>query len=146
MLCTHTCWDDFCQLSWALLGPIGTHGLLGIWNGLIQVKEEGWTGFFKGWQGCSEGFPEGEAWGKSLGIALPARGKPCPSQLFYLDLHSIKKKDILVIFQNFSNINVWRSIVVAKGLKYVCRIIIVYKVLLCHWYVPKIQFYLMIFP
>ena len=28
---------------------------------LIQVKEEGWTGFFEGWQGCSEGFPEGKA-------------------------------------------------------------------------------------
>ena len=24
--------------------------------GLIQVKEEGWTGFSEGWQGCSEGF------------------------------------------------------------------------------------------
>ena len=23
--------------------------------GLIQVKEEGWTGFSEGWQGCSEG-------------------------------------------------------------------------------------------
>ena len=30
-------------------------------NGLIQVKEEGWTGFSEGWQGCSEGFPKGEA-------------------------------------------------------------------------------------
>ena len=27
--------------------------------GLIQAKEEGWTGFSEGWQGCSEGFPEG---------------------------------------------------------------------------------------
>ena len=25
--------------------------------GLIQVKEEGWAGFSKGWQGCSSGFP-----------------------------------------------------------------------------------------
>ena len=25
--------------------------------GLIQVKEEGWTGFSEGWQGCSSGFP-----------------------------------------------------------------------------------------
>ena len=33
--------------------------------GLIQEKEEGWTGFSNGWQGCSEGFPEGEAQGKS---------------------------------------------------------------------------------
>ena len=23
-------------------------------TGLIQVKEEGWTGFSKGWQGCSQ--------------------------------------------------------------------------------------------
>ena len=41
--------------------------------GLIQVKEEGWTGFSEGWQGCSGGFPEGEARGKSRGAALPAR-------------------------------------------------------------------------
>ena len=58
-------------------------------NGLIRVKEEGWTGFSDGWQGCSEGFPEGEAQGKSQGAALPARGKPRPSRLFYSDLHSI---------------------------------------------------------
>ena len=25
--------------------------------GLIQVKEERWTGFSEGWQGCYEGFP-----------------------------------------------------------------------------------------
>ena len=40
-------------------------------------------GFSKGWQGCSEEFPEGEAQGKSQGAALPARGKPHPSLLFY---------------------------------------------------------------
>ena len=57
--------------------------------GFILVKEEGRTGFFEGWQGCSEGFPEGEARGKSRGAALPARRKPCPSRLFYSDLHSI---------------------------------------------------------
>ena len=57
--------------------------------GIIQVKEEGWTGFSGGWQGCSEGFPEGKARRKSQGAALPARGKTCPSRLFYLDLHSI---------------------------------------------------------
>ena len=59
------------------------------YNGLIQVKEEGWSGFSEGWQGCSEGFPEGEARGKSWGAALPAPGKPRPSRLFYLDLHPI---------------------------------------------------------
>ena len=37
----------------------------GITIGLFQVKEDGWTWFSKGWQGCSEGFPEGEARGKS---------------------------------------------------------------------------------
>ena len=26
--------------------------------GLIHVKEEGWTGFSKEWQGCSDGFTE----------------------------------------------------------------------------------------
>ena len=51
------------------------------WNGLIQAKEEGWTGISEGWQGCSEGFPEGKAQGKSRGEALPAQGKPRPSRL-----------------------------------------------------------------
>ena len=27
-------------------------------NGLVQVKEDGWTGFFERWQGCSKGNPE----------------------------------------------------------------------------------------
>ena len=54
-------------------------------TGLIQVKEEGWTGFSKGWQRCSEGFPKGKVWGKSWGAALPAQRKPRPSPLFYLD-------------------------------------------------------------
>ena len=57
--------------------------------GLIQVKEEGWTGFSVGWQGCSGGFPKGKTRGKSQGAALPGQGKPRPSRLFYLDLHSI---------------------------------------------------------
>ena len=46
------------------------------------------TGFSEGWQGCSEGFPEGEARGKFPGAALLAQGKPRPSRLFYSDLHS----------------------------------------------------------
>ena len=46
--------------------------------GLIKVKKE-LTGFFKGWEWCSMGFPEGEARGKSQEAALPARGKPRPS-------------------------------------------------------------------
>ena len=41
-------------------------------NGLIQVKEEGWTGLSEGWQGCSEGFPEGCSEGFPEG---EARGK-----------------------------------------------------------------------
>ena len=57
--------------------------------GLIRVKEEGRTGFSKSWQGCSEGFPEGEGWGKSLGAALPAQGNPHPFWLVYSDLNSI---------------------------------------------------------
>ena len=57
--------------------------------GLIQVKEEGWTGFSVGWQGCAGGFPKGKTRGKSQGAARPARGKPRPSRLYYLDLHSI---------------------------------------------------------
>ena len=60
--------------------------------GLIRVKEEDWTGFSKGWQGCSKGFPEGKARGKSREVALPAQGKPHPSRLFYSDLHFISDR------------------------------------------------------
>ena len=59
------------------------------YNGLIWVKEEGRTEFSEGWQGCFEVFPKGKARGKSWGAALPARGKPSPSRLFYSGLHSI---------------------------------------------------------
>ena len=45
-------------------------GLKFVWTGLIQVKEEGWTGFSED-QPCQ---PEEE---------------PRPCRLFYLDLHSI---------------------------------------------------------
>ena len=38
-------WDPICQVNYSCL----------IENGLIKVKEEGWTGFSNGWQGCSEG-------------------------------------------------------------------------------------------
>ena len=54
-------------------------------NGLIRVKEEGWTDLSEGWQVCSGGFCEGEARGKSRGVALPPRGKLHPSWLFYSD-------------------------------------------------------------
>ena len=47
--------------------------------GLIQTKEEAWTELSEGWQGCCEGFPEGEAHGKSGGAAPPAQGKTRPS-------------------------------------------------------------------
>ena len=40
-------------------------------NGLIQVKEEGWTGFSEGWQGGSKGFPVGEAQWKSQSYFEP---------------------------------------------------------------------------
>ena len=40
-------------------------------NGLIQVKDG--QSFPEDWQGCSEGFPEGEAQGKSQRAALSAR-------------------------------------------------------------------------
>ena len=51
-------------------------------TGLIQIKEEGWTGFSECREACSEGFPEGKATGKSLEAALPARQRPRPSRLF----------------------------------------------------------------
>ena len=38
--------------------------------------------FSEGWQGCSEGFPEGEAGGKYRGAALPARGNAVHPESF----------------------------------------------------------------
>ena len=69
----------FASLGRIRIGLPKVHGRFRI--GLIQVKEEGWTGFSEGWQG--------KARGKSHGTFLPARGKPRPTRLFYLDLHSI---------------------------------------------------------
>ena len=71
------------------LAMLNLQHYVGFYIGLILVKEEGRTGLSEGWQGCSKGFPEGEARGKFRGAALPARGKPRPSRLFYSDLHSI---------------------------------------------------------
>ena len=58
---------------------------------------------------------------------------------FYLKL------EICVIFQIFLNIDVWRSILVAKFLEYVYHLIRISIVLLWHCYIPKIHFNLMIF-
>ena len=52
--------------------------------GLIQVKEADGRGVSKGWQGCSEGFPEGKARAISRGAALLARGYPVHSDSFTL--------------------------------------------------------------
>ena len=50
-----------CKTHLLVLAPYPIAGF-GTWDllktnlfTLIQVKEEGWTGFSKGWQGCSEG-------------------------------------------------------------------------------------------
>ena len=68
--------DDKCEFAWETLGQImiqrddmakavQAFDKVSIYQdhlksnaniGLIQVKEEGWTGFSEGWQGCSEGF------------------------------------------------------------------------------------------
>ena len=50
-----------------------------------------------------------------------------------------------MIFKIFSNIDVLRSIIVVNFLEYVYCIIRISILLLRHCYVPKIQFYLMIF-
>ena len=55
-------------------------------------KRGGKDGVFRGLVGLLKGFPEGKAGGKSEVAALPAEGTPCPSQLFYLDLHSISNR------------------------------------------------------
>ena len=56
--------------------------------GLIQVKEEEWTGFSSGWQGCSEGFTEG-GW-KLLCLVLNNATRPIQIWPFCLESHSGK--------------------------------------------------------
>ena len=55
------------------------------------------------------------------------------------------KKEKGWFFLGFSNIDIWRSIMLDKLLEYVYCTIGVSVVLLCRWYVPKIHFYLYIF-
>ena len=92
------------------------HNLLYIYSrpviGLILVKEEGRTGFSEGWQGCSEGFPEGEARGKSRGAALPARGKPRPSRLFYSDSKINRRLPSIFSCQNSTVGEFWCSMAI----------------------------------
>ena len=100
------------------------------WIGLIQVKEEGWTEFSEGLQGCSEGFPKRCSEGfpraaprdfpraapRNFPRAAPSdllrakpegnleeqpcqpEEKPCPSRLFYLDLHYIYNRIFWLFF------------------------------------------------
>ena len=112
--------------------------------GLIQVKEEGWTGFSEGWQGYSAAFPEGKAQGKSWGAALPAEENLVHPDSFTWIFILFKIRHFGDI-SDFLNIDVWRSIIVAKFLEYVNCKIRIFLVLLWHCYVPKIQFYFMIF-
>ena len=99
--------------------------------GLIQVQEEGWTGF----SGPRE-IPSGS----------PASPMKTPSiTTLLLGFTFNLKKGHFGDISFFSNIDVWRSIIVAKFLEYVYCIIRIFLVLLWHCYVPKIQFYIMIF-
>ena len=82
-------WDLSSLQSISLLDILTDRGF-----GLIRVKKEGPKGFFLSWQGWSKGFAEAKAkaQGKSQEAALSAQGKPRPSQLFHLDLHSISNR------------------------------------------------------
>ena len=60
-------------------------------------------------------------------------------------IYILFKIDNFGSISKFSNIDVWRSIIVAKFLEYVSHIIRIFLVLLWNCYLPKIQFYLMIF-
>ena len=62
-------------------------------------------GLSEGWHGCSEGFPEGKAQGKSRGSALPARENPVYPDSFTW-IYILFKQDILGIFLIYSNIDV----------------------------------------
>ena len=72
--------------SW-LTGDLWWTGVLLIWVNPSKSGER--TGFSKGWQGCSKGFPKGKTIVKPWGGALPAQGKFRPFQFFYSDSHFI---------------------------------------------------------
>ena len=96
-------------------------------------------------RGMDRGFPRaGRAAPREIPRSSPASPRKTPSiQTLSVGFTFYLKKDFLVIFFNFFYIDVWWSITIAKLLEYVSRIVRVYIVLLCHWYLPKIQFYLM---
>ena len=75
VLCSYSCchWTTFHHYFPGLFN-VGFIELSSNRIGLIQVKEEGKTGFSEGRQGCFKGFPEGRAQGKSRGSALPVQG------------------------------------------------------------------------
>ena len=63
----------------------------------VNLSDERWLVFSKGWQGCSARFPKNKAWGKSRGAALPAR--------FYF--FSIETATILAKLNSLTYVNIW---------------------------------------
>ena len=131
---------QLCNAQLWVFSPISSEAPSVTGIGLIQVKEEGWTGFSKGWQDCSKGFPEGNPEEQPC---QPEENPVHPDSFTWI--YILFKKGQFGDISVSSNIAVWRSIIVAKFLEYEYRIIRIFLVLLCYCYVPKIQFHLMIF-
>ena len=84
-----------------------------LWQPLLFWKEEGWTGFPRAGRAAPRDFPRTKADGNPEMQPCQPEEKPRPSWLFYLDLHSISIGHFGDLW-NFSNIDLWRSILVAK--------------------------------
>ena len=63
--------------------------------GLFWVKDEEWTGFSEGWQGCSEGFPEGKAEGNPKEFPMLAMSSGS-SRCWHQAVQQNKKSDYIL--------------------------------------------------
>ena len=109
-------------------------------------KRGGMDGVFWGLAGLLQGISRGRS-PREIPRSSPASPMKTPYMLtLLLGFTFYLKYDILVLSDfSSSNIDVWRSILVAKFLEYVFCIIRIFLVLLWHCYVPEIQFSLIIF-
>ena len=106
------------------------------WVWVTPSKRFGMDGVFFRLAGLLRGISRGRS-PREIRRSSPASPRKTPSiPIFLIGFTFYSKYDILVIFLNLSNTDVWRSMMVAKLVEYVYWFIRVLLVLLGCWYVP----------